>query len=110
MEGRVAVGCLQPGLQNWLPSAVNKSGAVSPATRAKFNIIPEISPRIAAGTTTVAIVRDLVAPSAIAPSLKDTGTDFRNSSVERRAIGIIMTPSATPPASVENPNFNTMIE
>src|SRR5215472_9657280 len=109
MEGRVAVGCLQPGLQNWFPSAVNKSGAVSPATRAKFNIIPEISPRMAAGTTTVAMVRDLVAPSAIAPSLKDTGTERRNSSVDRSAIGIIITLSATPPARVEKPTRVTMI-
>src|SRR5580658_7226202 len=101
MAGRVAVGWAQPGLQNWLPNAVNSSGAVSPDTRARFSIIPEIRPRMAAGTTTVAMVRDLVAPKAMAPSRRAPGTDFRNSSVERSAIGIIMTPNAQPPAYVE---------
>src|SRR5439155_135707 len=41
------------------------------------------------------------APSASAASRSESGTRRRNSSVERRATGTIITPSATPPARVE---------
>ena len=71
--------------------------------------VVSLNPEIAAGITTVAIVRDLVAPKAIAPSRSVTGTERRNSSVERSAVGIIITPSATPPASVEKPIRRTII-
>ncbi len=54
-------GCSRP---------VNSSGAVSPEMRATPRIMPVMMPLRAAGTTTVAIVRHLLAPSAIAPSRK----------------------------------------
>ena len=47
------------------------------------------------------MVFHLLAPSAMAPSRKARGTARRNSSVLRRVMGIIIRPSAKPPASVE---------
>ena len=47
------------------------------------------------------IVFHLLAPSAMRAFAQRTGTARRNSSVLRSEIGIIMTPSATPPARVE---------
>ena len=57
-------------------------------------------PRYAAGTTTDAIVFHLLAPSAMAPSRNERGTARKNSSVLRKVMGIIINPSANPPASV----------
>ena len=58
-------------------------------------------PRMAAGITTVATVLHLLAPKAKAPSRSTIGTDRKDSSVVRTAMGIIITPSAKPPAKVE---------
>ena len=58
-------------------------------------------PRYAAGTTTDMIVRHLLAPRAMEPSRRARGTACKNSSVLRSVIGIIITPSAKAPASVE---------
>ncbi len=58
-------------------------------------------PRYAAGTITVTIVFHLLAPSAMAPSRSIRGTLFRNSSVLRSVIGIIIMPSAKAPAYAE---------
>ena len=46
--------------------------------------------------------RARVAPSASAPSRIVPGTSSSSSSVVRAMIGIIMTPSASPPASALN--------
>ena len=43
---------------------VNSSGAVSPAARATASRTPETIPPIAAGSTTVSVTRDLLAPRA----------------------------------------------
>ena len=59
-------------------------------------------PGSAAGTTTVNTARARVAPSASAPSRSVDGTSSSSSSVVRMMSGIIMTPSASPPASAEN--------
>src|SRR6266576_6358443 len=101
MTGKEAVGWFQPGLQKLLPRAVKRSGAVSPATRAKASRMAVRMPRYAAGTMTVAIVFHLLAPRAMAASRKGFGTARRNSSVLRRVMGIIIRPRAKPPASVE---------
>src|ERR1700676_3118607 len=98
ITGSDAVGWLQPGLQKRLPNAVNKRGAVSPATRANASKTAVRIPRYAAGTTTDAIVFHLLAPRAMAPSRSERGTARRNSSVLRSVIGIIISPSANPPA------------
>ena len=58
--------------------------------------------------TTVKTARARVAPSASAPSRKLDGTSSSSSSVVRMMSGIIMMPSATPPASAEKcPNGST---
>ena len=101
MTGREAVGCSQPGLQKRLLSAVKRSGAVSPATRARERSNPVRMPRIPAGMTTRTIVTHWGAPSASDASRRESGTRRRNSSVVRSATGIIRSPSATPPARVE---------
>src|SRR5262245_66514172 len=99
--GSDAVGWFQPGLQNRLPNAVNRRGAVSPATLASARRMPVVIPGKAAGTTTVATDLHFVAPNASAPSRRAFGTARRNSSVLRTVIGIMSTPKAIPPASVE---------
>jgi hypothetical protein len=43
---------------------VNSSGAVSPAARATASSAPLTIPPSAAGSTTVSVTRDLLAPSA----------------------------------------------
>src|SRR5713101_6896921 len=101
ISGSEAVGWLQPGLQNRFPKAVKSSGAVSPATRANASSTAVRIPLYAAGTITVAIVFHLLAPSAIAASRSARGTASKNSSVLRSVIGIIISPSAKPPARVE---------
>src|SRR5713226_6683347 len=101
MTGKEAVGWFKPGLQKRLPKAVKRSGAVSPATRAKASRTAVRIPRYAAGTITVAMVFDLLAPRAMAASRRAFGTARRNSSVLRRVMGIIIRPRANPPARVE---------
>ena len=44
VTGRLAIGCIMSVLQNWLESAVNSSGAVSPAIRAIASRIPVMIP------------------------------------------------------------------
>ena len=46
--GRLAIGALRSVLQNWLLSAVNSSGAVSPLMRATASSTPVIMPARAA--------------------------------------------------------------
>jgi hypothetical protein len=78
-----------------------KSGAVSPATRARFSIMPEVRPEMAAGITTEDGFGFGSAQRHGAFANRFTGTARRNSSVVRTAMGIIMMPSAVPPASAE---------
>src|SRR5215472_17830045 len=101
ITGNDAVGWFQPGLQKRLPKAVKSKGAVSPATRARAKRMAVIMPRYAAGTTTLAMVRHLLAPRAMEPSRRARGTECRNSSVLRKVIGIIIKPRANAPARVE---------
>jgi hypothetical protein len=46
--GRLGIGALRLTLQNWLFSAVNRSGAVSPEMRATASRIPVMIPARAA--------------------------------------------------------------
>src|ERR1035438_1555281 len=89
MTGRVAVGSVSLSDQNWLFRLVNRSGAVSPATRATPSINPVRIPCRAAGTTTVIIVRVLVAPRASDASRRELGMARTKCSVPRSPIGII---------------------
>ena len=79
---------------------MKSSGAVSPATRASASTTPVMMPGSAAGTSTVITAFARVAPSASAPSRSAFGTRSSSSSVVRAMIGIIMIPSARPPASM----------
>ena len=94
------IGCVSEVEKNALLNEVKSSGAVSPATRARASTTPVMIPGSAAGTITVNTARARVAPSASAPSRSACGTSSSSSSVVRAMIGIIMTPSAKPPASV----------
>ena len=65
-------------------------------------------PRMPAGMTTRTTVTHCGAPSASDASRSVSGTRRRNSSVVRSATGIISSPRAIPPASVEKwPNGTT---
>ncbi len=55
--GRLAIGAFKLLLQNWLLSAVNSSGAVSPLMRAIANSNPVTMPLRAAGYSTLKMVR-----------------------------------------------------
>ena len=96
------IGCVSFVEKNRLLSAVNSSGAVSPAMRASASMMPVTMPGNAAGTTTLNTARLRVAPSASAPSRIVPGTRSSSSSVVRAMIGIIITPSARPPAMALN--------
>src|SRR2546428_431178 len=75
MTGSDAVGWSQPGLQKRLLSAVKRSGAVSPATRASERRSPVVMPREAAGMTTRTIVTQRGAPSASADGRRERGEE-----------------------------------
>ena len=60
-------------------------------------------PAVAVRTTTETVVRQRGTPSASAASRNSWGTSRTISSVVRVTSGIMMIPSAKPPASAENP-------
>ncbi len=64
VTGRLAIGWLRSLVQNWFDSAVNSSGAVSPAMRAKASRMPVITPARAALSVIVMITRHFGVPSA----------------------------------------------
>src|SRR6188768_1280296 len=96
-----AVGSFKPLLQNGLLNAVNKSGAVSPATRAIASITPVAIPGAAVRSITRKVARHLGTPSPSAASRSDSGTNLSSSSVVRVTVGNISTASAIPPANAE---------
>ena len=98
----VEIGWRRSLLKKRLLNEVKSSGAVSPAMRASARTTPVMMPGSAAGTTTENTARARVAPSARAPSRIDSGTSSSSSSVVRAMIGIIIMPSANPPASALN--------
>ena len=77
---------------------VNSSGAVSPAARATASSAPLVMPGRAAGSTTVRVVRERLAPRARLASRRSSGTRRSISSVERMTIGSIRQASARAPA------------
>src|ERR1043165_4441234 len=84
-----AIGWVMLVDQYVLLSAVNSSGAVSPATRARATRMPVRMPGSAAGRMTEKTARLRVAPRASAPSRNPDGTRRSNSSVVRTTIGSI---------------------
>jgi hypothetical protein len=97
-----AIGWVSVVLKKRLLNEVKSSGAVSPAMRASASTTPVRMPGSAAGSTTLKVACARVAPSASDPSRIEPGTRSSSSSVVRAMIGIIMMPSARPPASALN--------
>ena len=99
--GRFAMGAFMSGVQNWLLSAVNKSGAVSPDIRATARRIPVMTPPRTAFSVTRRITFHIGAPSATAASRKLAGTRCSMFSVVRTTTGIAISASANEPAQPE---------
>src|ERR1700691_5086511 len=95
--GRLAMGAFNSVLQNWLLSAVNSNGAVSPLMRAMANNRPVTMPLRAAGYNTLTMVRHGYAPSAAEASFMPMGTRLSMSSVVRRVTGMASMASASAP-------------
>ena len=64
VTGRLAIGSLRSEVQNWLFSAVNSSGAVSPAMRATASRMPVTTPARAARSVMLMITFHFGVPSA----------------------------------------------
>jgi alpha-D-ribose 1-methylphosphonate 5-triphosphate synthase subunit PhnH len=88
-------------LQNWLLSAVNNSGAVSPLMRATASNTPVMIPARAARSVTKLITFHCGAPSAAAASRNVLGTRRNMFSVVRITIGITSMDKASAPAQPE---------
>jgi len=108
--GRFAMGAFKLLLQNWLLSAVNSKGAVSPLMRATASNSPVTMPLRAAGYRILTVVRHGYAPIAADESFIPAGTRLSMSSVVRNVIGIAITAKESAPASAEKcPMRTTMI-
>src|SRR5947208_13212055 len=86
--GRLAMGAARLLLQNWLLSAVNSSGAVSPLMRATASSRPVRMPLRAAGQMTLGIVRQGDAPMAGEAAFIPWGTRGSRCSVVRTGTGM----------------------
>ena len=64
ITGRLAIGLARFEFKNWFDSAVNSSGAVSPAMRATASRMPVMTPARAAFSVTVEITFHFGVPSA----------------------------------------------
>src|SRR5213592_3091837 len=100
-DRRFAMGWFMSSDQNWLLSAVNSSGAVSPPMRATASRIPVMIPAFAARTVTRVITFHCGAPSAAAASRRLSGTRRSMFSVVRITTGITISASAIVPAQAE---------
>ena len=88
-------------LKNWLFSAVNSSGAVSPLTRATASSRPVMTPLLAARSVIISETFQRGAPSAAAASRRLPGTRRSMFSVVRTTTGIAISESAKLPAKPE---------
>ena len=84
-----------------LNSAVNSSGAVSPAARATASMTPVRMPGTAVGSSTIQTTWVRVAPMPMAASFIRDGTMRIASSAVRMIVGSIRIDSATAPATAE---------
>ncbi len=99
--GRLAIGAFMSALQNWLLSAVNSSGAVSPDIRATASRMPVMTPLRTARSVTFRITFHIGAPSATAASRRLAGTRCSMFSVVRTTTGTAISASANEPAQPE---------
>src|SRR3569832_1830251 len=90
-------------LKNWLLSAVNNSGAVSPVIRAMASRMPVTTPDLTARRVTLSDTCQRGAPTAKAASRKLVGTSFSMFSVVRTTTGIAINASDSDPAQPEKP-------
>lgn len=110
VTGRFAIGWLMSSEKNWFDSAVNSSGAVSPAIRATASSTPVKIPLSDARSVIASTIRHFGVPSAMAASRSEFGTSFSMFSVVRITIGICSNASATTPAQpLKRPAFATTI-
>ena len=89
-------------VQNWLLSAVNNSGAVSPEIRATANNMPVTTPARAALKVIAVITFHFGAPNAYAASRNPAGTNCNMFSVVLMTTGITIKARAITPAQPEN--------
>src|SRR5262249_14724143 len=96
------VGSIGLGVSQYLlNSAVNKSGAVSPAARATASITPVSRPGRAVGSTTFQTTCVWVQPIPMAASRMRCGTILIACSAVKRIVGSIRIARAMPPAGAE---------
>src|SRR5690606_26986967 len=86
--GRLAIGPPMSVLKNWLLSAVNSSGAVSPLMRATASSKPVMTPLLAARSVTMSETFQRGAPRAKAASRRLPGTRRNMFSVVRTTTGM----------------------
>ncbi|MNV65889.1 hypothetical protein D3C71_1586110 [compost metagenome] len=97
------MGAFMLVLKNWLLSAVNSSGAVSPLMRATASSSPVMTPLRAARNVTMVDTFHRGAPSAKAASRKLPGTSRSMFSVVRTTTGTAINDRARLPAHPEKP-------
>src|SRR5581483_536910 len=100
-SGSAFIDDVGSNFRNWLPNAVNRSGAVSPAARATDRSAPVITPAVAAGTISWSDTRQRGSPSARPDSRRPGGMRRTALSVVRITIGSISTASAIAPENAE---------
>ena len=101
VTGKLAIGCDKLEVQNWLFSAVNSSGAVSPEIRATASSTPVTTPAFTARRRTIVATFQRGAPRANAASRKLLGTSASILSVVRTTTGIAISEIAKLPAQPE---------
>ncbi|MNL15573.1 hypothetical protein D3C87_1365660 [compost metagenome] len=101
VTGRLAIGLFRSLVQNWLDSAVNSSGAVSPAIRATASSTPVTMPAYDDLTVIAITIFHFGVPRATAASRSAFGTRFSMFSVVRTTMGICSSASAQMPAQPE---------
>src|SRR3569832_1941410 len=97
----MASGAFILELKNWLFSAVNSKGAVSPEMRATASSTPVITPALTARKRTIIATFQRGTPNENAASRKLLGTSLSILSVVRTTTGIAIKKIANVPAQPE---------
>src|SRR4030042_7220572 len=100
--GRLPIGSDILVLKNWLFSAVNNSGAVSPVMRAIASSTPVTTPDLTERKVTLSETCQRGAPTAKAASRRLVGTSLSMFSVVRTTTGMAISASATDPPHAEH--------
>src|SRR3569832_2430772 len=97
----MASGAFILELKNWLFSAVNSKGAVSPEMRATASSTPVITPALTARKRTIIATFQRGAPSENATTRKQHNTSKNKKTVVRTTTGIAIKDIANGPAQPE---------